>query len=77
MAENVWRVEDTIRRCIREGMRNARVRDDSLLNRTRGLIQSPASSAARELPRELPGPKRVNSVPGLPWFYDTHLKTAL
>ena len=67
MAENVERVEDTIRRCIREEMRNARVQDDSLLNRTRGQIQSAASSAARELPRERPGPKRANSVPGHPW----------
>ena len=73
MVENVERVEDTIRRC----MRNAMVQDDGVVNRTRGLIQSAASSAARELPRECPGPKRANSVPGHPSFYDTHLKTAL
>ena len=56
MAEVNENVEDTIRRCVREEMLNfrgertpGRLGTENLLNRTRSLIQSAASSAAREL----------------------------
>ena len=73
MAEVNENVEDTIRRCVREEMLNfrgertpARLGTENLLNRTRSLIQSVASSAARELPRERPK-RSFNSAPGHPF----------
>ena len=73
MAEVNENVEDTIRRCVREEMLNfrgertpARLGTENLLNRTRSLIQSAASSAARELPRERPK-RSFNSAPGHPF----------